>query len=101
MKDCKYPDCLTCDHLECDMENKDIAAILKRRRWQKNPEVYRQKQRDYRKRIKDNLPHCNECDNCVLVLKDKGNGFRRLCVVEMRLIEQKVVNSPHWCMKRK
>lgn len=51
------------------MEGKDISALLKRRRWMNNPELYRQKQRDYRKRIKDNLPHCDECENCILVRK--------------------------------
>jgi len=83
------------------MEQKDINALLKRRRWNANQEAYRQKQRDYRKRIVDSLPHCDECENCVLVRKDKGEGYRRLCVREMRLIEQKVSNSPLWCMKRK
>lgn len=101
MKDCGYPHCLECILPDCTMENKDIHAILKRRSWKVNPEAYRQKQRDYRKRIRDNLPHCDECGECILVRKDKGEGFKRLCVVEMRLIEQKVANSPHWCRKRK
>ena len=83
------------------MEAQDIAAILKRRCWSANPEAYRQKQRDYRKRIRDSLPHCDECDNCILVRKDKGEGYRRLCIQEMRLVEQKVCNSPQWCRKRK
>ena len=82
------------------MESNGIAAMLKRRRWECNTEFYRQKQRDYRKKIRENLPHCDECDNCILVRKDKGEGYRRLCVSEMRLIEQKVSNSPHWCEKR-
>lgn len=101
MKDCNYPDCLECTFPDCEMEGKDIAAMLKRRRWANNPEAYRQKQRDYRKRIRSNLPHCDECGFCVLVRKDKKDGFRRLCVAEMRLIEQKVANSPHWCQRRK
>lgn len=100
MKDCKYPNCFECTHDDCDMEKKDIAALLKRRRWNANSAVYRQKQRDYRAKIKGNLPHCDECVDCVLVKKDKGEGFRRLCIVEMRLIEQKVSNSPQWCRKR-
>ncbi len=83
------------------MEEKDINSLLKRRRYMSNPELYRQKQRDYRKRIKDNLPHCDECENCILVRKDKGDGYRRLCVKELRLIEQKVSNSPQWCGLRK
>jgi len=86
---------------DCEMENNDIAALLKRRRWWKNPDLYRQKQRDYRKRIKDNLPHCDECQLCILVRKEKQEGYRRLCVEEMRLIEQKVSNSPLWCKKRR
>ncbi len=100
MKDCIYPNCTECQLADCEMEEKDIASLLKRRRWMNNPELYRQKQRDYRKRIKDNLPHCDECENCILVRKDKGNGYRRLCTKELRLIEQKVSNSPQWCSKR-
>lgn len=101
MKDCVYPKCTECTYDDCVMENKDIRAMLKRRRWNSNPKAYQQKQRDYRKRISKYLPHCDECDECILVKKDKGEGFRRLCVSEMRLIEQKVSNSPHWCIKRK
>lgn len=100
MKDCNYPNCSLCEFPDCKMESKDISAILKRRRWHGDPELYRQKQRDYRQKIKDNLPHCDECENCILVRKDKGDGYRRLCISEMRLIEQKVSNSPHLCKKR-
>lgn len=100
MKNCNYPNCLECDHV-CDMENNDIAAMLKRRRWSKRPEYYRQKQQKYREKVRANLPHCDSCDMCVLVKKDKGEGFRRVCTVSMRLVEQKVSNSPHWCIKRK
>ena len=101
MKNCNYPKCTECEHSDCIMENNDIHALLKRRRWNANPKAYQQKQRDYRKRISESLPHCDECDECILVKRDKGEGFRRLCVSEMRLIEQKVSNSPHWCKKRK
>lgn len=73
----------------------------KREKYQENPELYRQKQRDYRSRVKANLPHCDECEECILVQKDKGDGYRRLCIRELRLIEQKVSNSPQWCYKRK
>lgn len=100
MEDCKYPNCQECEFDDCDMEQKDIHAMLKRRRWNANPTAYRQKQNDYRKRTKENLPHCDECENCVLVMKEKSDGFRRLCIQEMRLIEQKVSNSPQWCKKR-
>ena len=82
------------------MDEKDIVAMLKRRRYQNNPEKYREKQNNYRKKIKENLPHCNECNCCVLVKKDKGEGERRLCIDKMQLIEQKVANCPHWCPKR-
>lgn len=99
--DCNYPNCENCTYPDCEADENAISAMLKRRRWQKNPELYRQKQRDYRSRIKENLPHCDECANCVLVEKEKQDGYRRLCVVKMRLIEQKVSNSPHWCCKRK
>ncbi len=98
---CQYPNCTQCDLHDCKMENKDIAAMLKRRRWVVNPTLYRQKQQDYRARIKANLPHCDECKNCVLVEKEKQDGYRRLCIDKMRLIEQKVSNCPQWCRKRK
>lgn len=101
MKNCEYPNCQNCTKDDCDMGANDIQAMLKRRRWNMNPELHRQKQRDYRSKIRENLPHCNKCDKCVLVKKDKGDGFRRLCILEMRLIEQKVVNSPHWCELRR
>lgn len=100
MKDCNYPRCSECTLADCNMNQNDIAALLKRKRYAVNPELYRQKQRDYRSRIKSHLPHCDECDSCVLVRKEKQEGYRRLCIVEMRLIEQKVSNSPLWCRKR-
>lgn len=100
MKDCSYPNCLECTFNDCVMENKDIRSLLKRRRWAIDPEKYRQKQRDYKNRIKSNLPHCDECENCILVKKDKQDGYRRLCISKMRLIEQKVSNCPQWCEKR-
>lgn len=101
VKDCNYPECTKCTYNDCIMENNDIAAILKRRRYRKNKEYYIEKQRKYRKKISDNLPKCNECEFCAFVLQDKGDGYRRLCVENMRLIEQKVSNCPRWCNKRK
>ena len=100
MKNCNYPKCTECNLPDCQMDKKDIVALLKRRRYATDPETHRQKQRDYRRRVKANLPHCDECDMCVLVVKEKQDGYRRLCIEEMRLIEQKVSNSPHWCRKR-
>lgn len=100
-KDCPYPNCLGCTYADCIMSQKDINAMLKRRRWKMNPALYQQKQQDYRKRIKANLPHCDKCEKCVLVRKEKQDGYRRLCVEEMRLIEQKISNCPQWCKKRK
>jgi hypothetical protein len=101
VKDCAYPNCLNCTEEDCNMELGDIQAMLKRRRWNINPELYRQKQRDYRARIASNLPHCDECSECILVRKDKADGYRRLCIRNLRLVEQKVCNSPQWCEKRK
>ena len=101
MPDCNYPECKNCIYGDCIMDERDISAMLKRRRWKINPELYRQKQRDYRARVKSNLPHCDECELCVLVGKEKQDGYRRLCIDEMRLIEQKVSNSPQWCKKRR
>ena len=46
---CKYPDCIKCDQNDCTMEDKDITAMLKRRRWGKDPDIFREKQREYRK----------------------------------------------------
>lgn len=101
MKDCNYPKCSDCAFIDCRMDQKDIAAMLKRRRYAVNPTFYRQKQQDYRARIKANLPHCDECESCILVEKEKQDGYRRLCIERMRLIEQKVSNCPQWCMKRR
>lgn len=101
VKDCPYPDCENCIYDDCIMDENDISAMLKRRRWKNNPEKYRQAQRNYRRRVVSSLPHCNECKNCILVKKDKGDGVRRLCIEKMKLIEQKVTNSPQWCSKRK
>lgn len=99
-KDCAYPDCEACQHPDCIMSEADITALLKRRRRQADPEAYQQKQRDYRSRIKATLPHCDGCESCVLVRKEKQDGYRRLCITDMRLIEQKVSSSPQWCRKR-
>lgn len=99
--DCKYPNCLECDKENCNMENKNIAALLKRRRYQISPEAFRKKQQEYRSKVSASLPQCNECEFCIQVEKEKQDGYRRLCVAEMRLIEQKVSNCPHWCKKRK
>ena len=99
--DCAYPNCLSCTKPDCDKEAKDIEAMLKRRKWAVNPTLYRQKQRDYRARIKANLQHCDECESCILVEKEKQDGYRRLCIDKMRLFEQKVSNCPQWCRKRR
>lgn len=101
MKNCNYPDCTACKEPDCNMTENDIAALLKRRRWSANPELHRKKQRNYRARIKSNLPHCDECELCILVQKEKQDGYRRVCIRELRLIEQKVSNSPQWCGKRR
>lgn len=69
--DCAYPNCQTCSKPDCDKGQKDIIALLKRRRYAVNPILYRQKQQDYRARVKANLPHCDECENCILVEKEK------------------------------
>lgn len=82
-------------------ENKQRIAAMKRARYAQNPTLYRQKQQDYRVKIKANLPHCDDCASCILVEKEKQDGYRRLCVEKMRLIEQKVSNCPRWCDKRR
>ena len=84
--------------------NKDNSLRIsarKRERYQENKELFAQKQRDYRAKVKESLPHCNDCGFCILVQNDKGDGHRRLCVHQLRLIEQKVSTSPKWCCKRK
>lgn len=100
MKDCNYPKCTECTLPDCEMDEKDIQAMLVRRRRRLDPEKYRQKNREYNARISANLPHCDECEMCVLVAKEKQDGYRRLCIEKMRLIEQKTANSPQWCSKR-
>lgn len=100
MMDCKYPNCKECEFDDCVMEQKDIAALLKRRRYAANPELYRQKQRDYRAKIKANLPHCDGCENCILVEKE-SRGYQRLCIERMKLVKQGTANCPCWCRKRK
>lgn len=97
-KDCSYPNCSECQYEDCIVDN--VNALLKRRRYNANPEAYRQKQRDYRSRVAESLPHCDECNECTLVKLDKGTGFKRLCVLEMRLILQKVTCCPQWCPKK-
>ena len=99
--ECSYPDCLNCPLPECDKENKDIHALLKRRRYKKDPQAFRDKQNEYRARVKASLPHCNDCDDCALIKQANKGGYIRLCVAHRRLIEQKVSNSPAWCAKRK
>ena len=112
-KDCAYPVCEACQYPDCIMSETDITALLKRRRRQEDPEAYRQKQREYQalraetikviqgtSRLNADLPHCDGCESCVLVRKEKQDGYRRLCIADMRLIEQKVANSPQWCRKR-
>lgn len=98
-KDCPYPDCLNCTYDDCIMDG-GIQALLKRRRYKANPEYYRQKQRDYRAKVREHQPRCDECKHCVLVKNDKGTDFKRLCIVEMHLVMQKVTLSPQWCPRR-
>lgn len=83
-----------------NQENKQRIAAKKRARYAMNPELYRQKQRDYRARIKANLPHCDECENCILVEKE-SRGYQRLCIDRMKLVKQETANCPHWCSKRR
>lgn len=100
MRDCKYPNCFECDLTDCEMDHKDIQAMLKRRRRNFNSELYKQKNRDYQKRRKENLPHCDNCKFCILVEKENKDGYKRLCISRMKLIGQKASNSPQWCEKR-
>lgn len=100
MNDCGYPDCESCRMPDCDMDTKDIHALLKRRRYHKDINAARAKQNAYREQRRMQLPQCSECGNCVLVENVKHDGHMRLCVVQMRLIEQKVSTSPRWCIKR-
>lgn len=99
--DCGYPDCDNCMFDDCIMDQNDIHALLKRRRYNNNIEAERQKQRNYRNRIRACLPCCDKCNLCILVEKEKQDGYRRLCIKDLRLIEQKVSNCPRWCYKRK
>lgn len=101
MNDCGYPNCAECSLPDCNMSSKDVAALLKRRRYHKDINTARAKQNAYRELRRRQLPQCSECESCVLVENVKHDGHMRLCVIQMRLIEQKVSNSPRWCVKRK
>lgn len=74
---------------------------LKRKRYHDNLELSRSKQNEYRKKVRKSLPQCNECEECVLVKKTKSDGYIRLCLNDLRLVEQKVSCSPNWCHRRK
>ena len=100
MKDCEYPNCLECTKNDCIMEAKDINAMMKRRRWNSSPEYYRYKQKIYRNKIRERLPKCDECDECAVVRQSKLNGFIRICIHDMRVIERKVSTCPTWCARR-
>ena len=41
---CCYPDCFHCPYDDCAMDHKDIQNLLKRKRYQNNPEKYIEKQ---------------------------------------------------------
>lgn len=102
MKNCKYPKCMECEYSDCIMEEDDIHAMLKRRRWNANPEAYQQKQRDYRNRIYKFLPRCDECDNCIsqcrnlrMMINDLTRGcmltedeYRQFCIVINKVLER-------------
>lgn len=100
MKECNYPFCEICEYPDCIMESSDIKAMQKRHKYHENLEESRQKQRDYRKLVNSQLPECDKCEYCITVDKEKQDGKRRVCKLSMRLIEQKVTKSPHWCEKR-
>lgn len=76
--DCNYPDCLNCKLDDCVMEQKDIRSLLKRRKYAANPEVYRKRQREYRNRVKEYLPHCDECEECILVRGNRLGGATKI-----------------------
>lgn len=80
-------------------ENRLRHNAQKKKRYHQDIETSRQKQREYRKKVKDSLPHCNECSTCTLVTKEKGEGTLRVCGAKMRIINSKVI-SPRWCPKR-
>lgn len=82
-------------------ENPLRVNALKKERYHKDIESSRQKQRDYREKVNQSLPHCDECEECILVKKERGEGCIRLCLKELRLIERKITISPYWCCKRK
>lgn len=101
MKDCKYPNCQQCESEDCNMEQRDMVALLKRRRYHANIEQAREKQRGYRGKVKESLPHCDDCKMRVMVERRTEERTQRLCIMEMRLIEKKVSNCLRWCERRK
>lgn len=82
------------------MDYNDITALLAKKRYHKDIDSSRKKQNEYREKKRNELPKCDECENCVLVEKEKLDGHRRLCKSKMRLIEQKITTCPQWCEKR-
>ena len=83
-------------------ENRARIAARRRKNWSENPERHRKKQRDYRAKVKEQLPKCDECSQCTKIHCERlEDGFRRLCVVDMRLVRNTILTSPEWCKKRK
>lgn len=99
MKDCNYPNCFECDRPDCDMEKKDINALLKHRQAER---ITTQKIREIqeRKQRMSTLPHCDKCELCTKVLTERGDDYVRVCTVDLRLVEKKIRNSPIWCVRR-
>ena len=93
MSKCNYPNCFDCTLDDCQMDNPTSWRL-------KNPEKHREYVKNYKQRIKDGLPKCNECANCIYVRKEKGTGTKRLCSKSMRLVENNVMYCPQWCEKR-
>lgn len=80
--------------------HKEEVAKRKKEYYHRDLEESRRKQREYRARVKSALPVCDRCSDCMLVKRELGDGYRRLCLHEMQLIETRVAYSPKWCYRR-
>lgn len=86
MNNCKYPNCDNCKYDDCIKTGQEINAMKETLR-----------KRVYRENIRTLLPSCDNCQYCSKVRDYNGNGVRRLCNHDMRLIENRITTSPGWC----
>lgn len=87
MNECTYPDCDRCPFPDCMKD-----TINGRRKYKYS--------KAYKDRTRANMPHCDECEFCFTVQKERANGSMRICSISMRIIADNVTTCPHWCVNR-